>query len=1440
MRSSTSTSTLRGGRERAGSSASIASSTTASVLAGTGRASSSTSTTTTVQVGVRLKPCADASRTPFVFAEERAVRVESPISQQFRDYAFDYVFDAGSTNEQVAQQFVGQLVTQVASGDTGAVLCYGQTGSGKTHTMGLESGQAEGVMPYCLSELLRRADPHSDLRGCGARGAAALEVRLEFLQVYLDQVYDLFCAGKKLQLREVPQLGVMVEGSTLVEVDSYEDASEILELALRNRYVGEVHLRTSAGTPLAQYAGKLLQPETHSSQLAQADELALLGLTKHMSSRSHVLLTLHVRPRAAPAAAKWEDGGGYTQQNVSAAPPPSGGSVKNMGSATSCPSQPPSSRASLASASGHRAGDDTSAEDNAANLAATEPENYDHLVETGSVASGYNTLATDAINAATENGINTSTHHDMRSRKGKQEPPAKWSRLVLVDLAGSERSNVGAGLLGERHHERKLTEAKSINASLAALGNVVNSLSQAKKAHIPWRESKLTKLLWDAIRYPSHVKILCTVAREQHAVSETVSTLGFASRCKKIVQRRPSRVGNLVDGRAGGGSGSGEEVNLLRAEVFKLREEKSQLQQMVESLALYNNQQEPQPGAAAAGGGATSSTASGRWCTSRAQANEEEAAGEMLRRIQPCESSTSGSISTEEILTNRARHIRRSSTNRRAEVARLAPAETDAGLDEKEEEQNTSRTTQATNPNSTLNKTLELNVGKTLLLEEQPASSMPTHLQPSPLSSPNQRTLLEDDVAGSSAALFLTSPPSPRTERSNSGPAPTMILAGHSCTTSSTTTTAAAPNYIKFKEVEVAAMATATASASAASSSVGPSDPKAFVSQFLDAVEVATSSDPSSLANLPALPPGILPDDLSSKAQQVLDEVRGLRQYAAWQKNLSEDLIKHCAMSTMERKASTPWIRSPRVPSAGGTPLHQYHPAAHAHPLPVAANGTGMAHNLSVASMLRGAAAAEPFSTPNPATVKNLLHLSTSAQTVVPGTVLPRSSTSTGGGAMSSESRQINPSASNCRAGGRATMHRLPSFDLGRTCSEDTTGTTTTTGQPAAVSSECKRTGEQFISPPLRENTTEDDKDDTSQQVAGDVVREQGFLSVELKRAFSASSSSTKIGAKITEEPILMTAPPPDLGTGQSQFDSSARSRIDDKKNAAEKENGKTTSGEWEREGPRAQKMAPEQCEQEQFLDLEKMTKHLDVVIERRTKAGKTRFTPYSVEPTPELVRSEELSDDAAAVVSISGSFGDETALSGVVPSGATAAERNKKAAHAELFDDATVKIKPRGGGARLGRGDEDHLQQSACRESDEAPEGSQESNTKQVLLPPRRALPSLDVLHAMLASSTSTADRNKFSPQKRSYGPQNTTAAVAAAGTSYSGGGRATAVPVPFSEAQADPPSTFHTSSTNATKVASTRAGPPRPLPRLKLDLQATTKRMRSTSRGGSTSNAT
>ncbi|KAJ8686503.1 hypothetical protein QAD02_022297, partial [Eretmocerus hayati] len=101
-------------------------------------------------------------------------------------------------------------------------------------------------------------------------------------------------------------------------------------------------------------------------------------------------------------------------------------------------------------------------------------------------------------------------------------------RLHLVDLAGSERQG-RTGATGDR-----LKEAASINLSLSALGNVISALAAGNGRHVPYRDSKLTRLLRDSLGGNARTLMIACVSPSDADADETLSTLRYAARARCI------------------------------------------------------------------------------------------------------------------------------------------------------------------------------------------------------------------------------------------------------------------------------------------------------------------------------------------------------------------------------------------------------------------------------------------------------------------------------------------------------------------------------------------------------------------------------------------------------------------------------------------------------------------------------------------------------------------------------------------------------------------------------------------------------------------------------------------------------------------------------------------------------------------------------------------
>mmetsp|Transcript_15733 Transcript_15733/g.27975 ORF Transcript_15733/g.27975 Transcript_15733/m.27975 type:complete len:1355 (-) Transcript_15733:40-4104(-) len=117
-------------------------------------------------------------------------------------------------------------------------------------------------------------------------------------------------------------------------------------------------------------------------------------------------------------------------------------------------------------------------------------------------------------------------------RKMRGKMVTTRSKLHLIDLAGSERldkTNVSGALLNE---------AKSINKSLSALGNVIQALGKGSGSgtsqHVPFRDSKLTFLLQDSLSGSSKVLMFVNISPVEWNAPESLCSLTFAARCRKV------------------------------------------------------------------------------------------------------------------------------------------------------------------------------------------------------------------------------------------------------------------------------------------------------------------------------------------------------------------------------------------------------------------------------------------------------------------------------------------------------------------------------------------------------------------------------------------------------------------------------------------------------------------------------------------------------------------------------------------------------------------------------------------------------------------------------------------------------------------------------------------------------------------------------------------
>ncbi|XP_010652697.2 kinesin-like protein KIN-8B isoform X2 [Vitis vinifera] len=129
-----------------------------------------------------------------------------------------------------------------------------------------------------------------------------------------------------------------------------------------------------------------------------------------------------------------------------------------------------------------------------------------------------------------------------RKQRNKYRNQVIKGKLALVDLAGSERAS-------ETHSGgQKLRDGANINRSLLALANCINALGKQQKkglAYVPYRNSKLTRILKDGLSGNSQTVMIATIAPADNQYHHTINTLKYADRAKEIRTHIQKNIGTV-------------------------------------------------------------------------------------------------------------------------------------------------------------------------------------------------------------------------------------------------------------------------------------------------------------------------------------------------------------------------------------------------------------------------------------------------------------------------------------------------------------------------------------------------------------------------------------------------------------------------------------------------------------------------------------------------------------------------------------------------------------------------------------------------------------------------------------------------------------------------------------------------------------------------------
>lgn len=173
-------------------------------------------------------------------------------------------------------------------------------------------------------------------------------------------------------------------------------------------------------------------------------------------------------------------------------------------------------------------------------------------------------------------------------RLNGSEYQLQTSKLSLIDLAGSERASV-AYRAGNERSKNLQREGGNINKSLLALGNCINALANPKLCHkhIPYRNSKLTRLLRDSLGGKCRTAMIATVCQQHNHYDDTQNTLVYASRAK-CIKLKPAR--NVTDIAIQPKNynlvieNQNRQISVLRSENDQLKQENDELKRNLQGL----------------------------------------------------------------------------------------------------------------------------------------------------------------------------------------------------------------------------------------------------------------------------------------------------------------------------------------------------------------------------------------------------------------------------------------------------------------------------------------------------------------------------------------------------------------------------------------------------------------------------------------------------------------------------------------------------------------------------------------------------------------------------------------------------------------------------------------------------------------------------------------
>ncbi|MCJ8743244.1 hypothetical protein PDJAM_G00091720 [Pangasius djambal] len=504
-------------------------------------------------------------------------------------FTYDYVFDMDSQQDAIYSNCTEKLIEGCFEGYNATIFAYGQTGSGKTYTMGtgfdVSIGEDEqGIIPRAVSHLFRGIEERKQAAMEQGRPVPEFKINAQFLELYNEEVLDLFDTTRDVEARkqksnikihEDANGGIYTVGVTTRTVSTEAEMMQCLKLGALSRTTASTQMNVQSSRSHAIFTIHLCQVRVCASSSTGSGKTYTMGTGFDVSigedeqgiiprAVSHLFRGIEERKQAAMEQGRpvpefkinaqflelyneevldlfdtTRDVEARKQKSNIKIHEDANGGIYTVGVTTRTVSTEAEMMQclKLGALSRTTASTQMNVQSSRSHAIFTI-----HLCQVRVCASSSNNETDNRLaNGSSEmNEFETLTakfhfnnETDNRLANGSSEMnefETLTAKFHFVDLAGSERLK-RTGATGDR-----AKEGISINCGLLALGNVISALGDKSKrsTHVPYRDSKLTRLLQDSLGGNSQTVMIACISPSDRDFMETLNTLKYANRARNI------------------------------------------------------------------------------------------------------------------------------------------------------------------------------------------------------------------------------------------------------------------------------------------------------------------------------------------------------------------------------------------------------------------------------------------------------------------------------------------------------------------------------------------------------------------------------------------------------------------------------------------------------------------------------------------------------------------------------------------------------------------------------------------------------------------------------------------------------------------------------------------------------------------------------------------